>query len=188
MPDIEITATTGDGRIAVKSPYNAVFVARARKLAGKWDPTTRRWVFPAEVTDAVRNALRDVYGQDDQPTRTVRLRVHYERAVDDGSSGDVTVAGRQVARAFGRDSGAKLGDDVVVLRGGFSSGGSRKNWVITVRDGTVFDLLRIPEAIAHRLEGEHPDLCRIVSPEGAEPIDDAAVDSTNIVPFSGGAA
>jgi hypothetical protein len=79
------------------------------------------------------------------------------------------VAGREVARAFGRDSGAKLGPDVVVRAGGFHSGGSRKNWRITVKDGTSFDLLRLPVAMAHRMEDARPDLCRIVPADGVEP-------------------
>lgn len=161
-------AQHADRRIAVTSPYNAEWTRQAKDLAGRWSPDARAWVFPSEQLEAVRALLRAVYGQDDRPTATVRLRVTFLDAMDSGGRGEVVVAGRQIARAFGRDSGARLGEDVVVLAGGFGSGGSIKNWRITWRDGTVFDLLRLPEAMAHAMEDRYPEHCRIVPSDGVE--------------------
>ncbi|GAN46095.1 hypothetical protein ABID82_001607 [Methylobacterium sp. PvP062] len=48
----------------------------------------------------------------------------------------VEVAGRLIARAFDRDSGAKLGDGIVLLSGNVTSGGSRANWK-TIVSATV---------------------------------------------------
>lgn len=67
----------------------------------------------------------------------------------DGWQGPVEVAGRTIARAWGRDSGAKLGDGVVKLQGRVGSGGSMKNWE-TVVDADVV-LHDCPRKVAEKL-------------------------------------
>jgi len=176
MTKIKIVSLT-DNRIAVVTPYNADFVRKARLQAGRWGSYrddkgngSPAWIFPVEQIEAVRQLLRDVYGEDDQDQdsgKKVRLRVQYDRSIDTGGRGDVVVAGRQVARAFGRDSGAKIGEDIVVIKGGFGSGGSIKNWAIHVKTDTVFDLLRIPEPMARRMVAEAGEFCSIVSDDGS---------------------
>ena len=169
MPAIIVT-TPHEGRFSVQSPYNGAFVRGARALAGQWDADARHWVFPAECIEDVRALLRRVYGEDGAAEiERVRVRVHYTDDLDAGDNGTVVVGGRVIARAFGRDSGAKLGEDIVLRQGGFSSGGSRKNWRIVVRDNTVFDILRLPAPMAHTLEEAYPDNCRIVPADGVMP-------------------
>jgi DNA repair protein RadC len=53
-----------DGRIAVSSPYHALFPARARSLGGIWDRARRVWVFDAGDHDRVRSLCREIYGTD----------------------------------------------------------------------------------------------------------------------------
>ena len=53
-----------------------------------------------------------------------------------------------MARAYGRDSGAKIGEGVVFLEGGASSGGSVKNWYTTIKKGSVFEVRDVPRAKA----------------------------------------
>jgi len=177
--------TTKDG-VAVVSPYNREFVARAKSLAGVWDSTSRTWVFPAEVVGDVRAALRDVYGEDGTAeAELVRLRVDYHaeagaRELDQGENVNVVVGGREVARVFGRDSGAKLGANIVVRSGHFFSGGSVKNYRIGVAPGTVFDILRMPRPMAERLLVTNPHECRIVNDDGSELEQPAG---ENVVPF-----
>lgn len=175
MSDIRILKTASG--IAVISPYSTTFVAGARRLAGRWgavtekDGTTNKaWIFPAEVKADVKALLRDTYGEDGETeVPTVRLRVEYHGTVEDaGGSSEVVIGGREVARIFGRDSGARLGANVVLRMGGVGSGGSRKNPRIEVRPETVFDLLRMPRPMADRLVAAHPDCCRIVADDGAE--------------------
>lgn len=156
-----------DNRIAVVSPYNTWFISLAKRSAGRWSASDGAWVFPAETIETVRATLRKVYGEDDTPAPRVRLRVKYDGGIDEGGVGTVVVGGRQVARAFHRDSGARLGEDIVVISGGFGSGGSRKNWRVTVNENTVFDVLRLPEPIARRLVDRHPDQFAIVADDGS---------------------
>ena len=53
-----------DGRIAVTSPYQPNFPARARSLGGVWDAARRVWVFDSADHDRVRSLCREIYGSD----------------------------------------------------------------------------------------------------------------------------
>ena len=143
---ITTTATT----ISVEAPYNAAFVSAAKRLGGKW--SAPKWVFDIRNEQRVRAACMEHYGTDGlQPMDAVTLRIvfrpnHYE------DRGAITVGGREVARAFNRDSGAKLADGIVVLDGGFTSGGSMKNWETRVRSAGATVLMRdVPRVLADRL-------------------------------------
>lgn len=180
---------TADGGIAVFCPYNSAMVEGARALAGKWGNVRDNgpaWVFPAEVTNDVKALLRRVYGEDGSEVERVRLRVAYDPSLDSGNHANVVIAGREIAHVYGRDSGARLGSLVVVRQGGFTSGGSIKNYRVGVRDDTEIDLLRLPRPMADRMVAAHPEHCRIVADDGTELVDTDATD--NVVPFAGGAA
>lgn len=58
------------------------------------------------------------------------------------------MVGRIIARATGRDSGARLGDGVVLLSGQFSSGGSVRNWKTTWKAETTIMLRDVPEPVS----------------------------------------
>lgn len=169
---------TNDGRVAAMTPYHPNFPARARALGGKFVDTTsggKAWAFDARDEERVRAICLDIYGTDGTPTDTVTLRVTaladmYEAA------GSIYVAGRVLARAFGRDSGAKLGEGVVHLSGKMpNSGGSVRNWRTTVADGSVFEVRDVPRRAALEFIAEHADSCKwhaeIV---GEEPVDPKA--------------
>lgn len=122
----DITITLKATKIYVASPYNEDFVAAARELAGKFDATTKAWVFDARDEPRVRELLVRIYGSDgSQVAQTVTLHVdlgqfgtHYDKVI---------VAGRVVARRSGRDYPVRL-SGAVIIEGGFpSSGGSMKN-------------------------------------------------------------
>lgn len=111
--------------IKVKSPYNGCFVSKARALKGSF--SAGYWVFPASVKDHVLNAVRECYGVDGtKPYATCILIVtdYTERAITSG----VELFGRPIAKAWGRDGGAKISDDVFFIAGKPTSGGSVKNW------------------------------------------------------------
>lgn len=138
-------------RCFVKSPYNDWFVIGAKKLAGKFDRTLEQWSFPASQQTRVLDLCREIYGSDgttEIPTVTLRLKLHSPDRWEAGVQ--AVICGRRVARVFGRDSGARLADNVVVLSGGFISGGSRKNPCIAVEDNTVIELLNVPRPVAEK--------------------------------------
>lgn len=143
---VEITIQ-GD-KINVHSPYNPDFPHAAKRLGGRWVSASKAWVFDGRDEDRVRALCLEVYGDDGRgEAQLVTIRATY--AADDYDS-DLAfyVAGRQVARAFDRDGGARLGEGVIVLSGGFGSSGSRKNPNVTVSAGTVIEVRDVPIAAA----------------------------------------
>lgn len=139
-----VTTTLTDGKLSVQSPYHPDFPKRARKLGGKWDGGSKRWSFDARDEPRVRELCREIYGEDgsaDAETCTIRVRYPTQGWADKGA---LYVAGRQVARAFGRDSGARLGEGVVLFEGDIGSGGSRNNWATVCDKGTVFEVRDVP--------------------------------------------
>jgi hypothetical protein len=126
---------TTENTIIVISEYNTEFVDAARNLGGKW--VSPAWVFDIRDEAAVRAACMEFYGTDGVKTDTVDIRVTITSDIE-ARTADITVFGKVVARAFGRDSGAKIGAGIVIESGKFSSGGSAKNWETTGQAGTVF--------------------------------------------------
>jgi hypothetical protein len=63
---------------------------------------------------------------------------------DSVRGGAVELFGRTIAKARGRDSGAKLGDGIILLNGSVDSGGSVKNWTTDV-DEAAFIIKDFPQ-------------------------------------------
>lgn len=148
-----VDVRVNDSRLEVTSPYNTEFVAGARMLGGRWSAPV--WAFDARNEAAVRSLCQRVYGTDGiSAPDTVSVRVTFAAGVLE-DCGPIVCFGRTVAVAFGRDSGAKLGDGVVVESGGFASGGSVKNWTTKVKsDGAVVLLRDIPRGMAEAAQSD----------------------------------
>lgn len=143
----EIKVKVSDGKAAIYSPYNKSFANRIKVLGAKWDADARCWVVDESALKDARAVMRDVYGQDDRPvTESVDVILHFCEDVVVYCSG-VEVLGRTIATAFGRDSGAKVGEGVMFLQGQPRSGGSAKNWQTIVPAGCVVKLPKLPKEI-----------------------------------------
>lgn len=150
-PIISITRNGSD--ISVASPFHPAFVHRAKELGGKWDAAAKVWAFDARDEDDVRALCREVYGTDgSSDTKLIDLRITFKSGARAGQRA-VYVCGREIARAWGRDSGAKLGEGIKLVEGRITSGGSSKNWATVVDAGSVFIVRDVPEAKA-RAEAE----------------------------------
>ena len=85
----------------------------------------------------------------------------------------IRIAGREVARATSRDSGAKLGEGVVLLSGGFASAGSVKNWGTESKsDGATVLIRDMPIVAAQRIIEEHPAGVQAAQLEDEAPVSD----------------
>lgn len=139
---------TGD-HAALYTPYNADFVARIKSIGGaRWNPTLGAWTIPSNMVDAARELMRCVFGVDDTTTECnpITLQVTFHDEVST-IAGDVTMYGRCLSHASGRDSGARCGENVAFLSGAPESGGSAKNWRSVVPAGSVVLLKDVPEAL-----------------------------------------
>lgn len=145
---VKITET--NGTVEVASPYHPAFPPAARMLSGKFNRGSSVWVFPASQLGRVRELCQDIYGTDGTAQELVTVRVVVE-PISRKSDCQLYIAGRKVASVSGRDSGARLGDGIVLLEGAFSSGGSMKNPGLFAREGTTIEILDLPKAKADEL-------------------------------------
>ena len=165
MNNSAIQVTTTTDQISVVSPYNPEFVKISRNLNGKFDRSASAWKFDPLCEAAVRSALYDIYGYvEGDETLTVRLTARTD--ISELCSG-VSVNGTPIVRAYGRDSGAKVVGDTIMLSGKINSGGSMKNWRTVISEGSVF-VVKMNRVSFERLQGssewlaeEHSDQATI---------------------------
>ncbi len=142
-----------NGNISIVTPYNKEFVDRIKKLGGRWNASDKAWEIDGRSIEAVRKVMREVYGRDDRPQELVDVRVTIGKFSLYEDCGPVTLFGRIIASAFGRDSGAKVGEGVAILSGGIESGGSRKNWKTVVLPGSEIMIYDVPKlAVEERID------------------------------------
>ena len=145
-----------NGVAKVFTPYNSRFVSLIKNIGGRrWNSSEQCWTVPESEIDTVRKYMMEVYGETDLPDESekITILVRFNKRVCEGRA-SVELFGKTVARAFGRDSGAKVGDDVTVIEGKITSGGSRNRWDTIVTEGTVVKIRNISRA-ALALETEY---------------------------------
>jgi hypothetical protein len=147
----DIVVTLNDRTLSVDSPYNPEFVTAAKKLAGRWDGDKKTWEFSKKVEPEVRAALIETYGADgSSDPQLVDLLVDVPQDWT-AICAPIRVGPIEIARAFGRDSGARLAANVVLVTGRVKSGGSRNNWRTWVDGETQFKILDVPRPLAERI-------------------------------------
>jgi len=137
-----------NNRLLVSSPYHPDFAPEARNLGGRWTGNT--WVFDPRDLERVSELLIDIFGTDGTyKGQLCTIQVTTSDDISEYRSG-LFLAGRCVARAKGRDSGATIGNGVVFLKGSPDSNGSMKNWNTTIYANSVFEIRDVPEPHAKK--------------------------------------
>lgn len=147
-----ITIRTTSDQIQIESPYNSEFISRARDLGGRWSGSA--WAFDIRDEEAVRQLCLDVHGTDGRKRDLVDIQITFHT---NGSAEReaIQIGGRPIARAQGRDSGARLCDGVVLKSGGgFGSGGSRANWQTTVYEKSVIEVRDFPRSMIELINSD----------------------------------
>lgn len=142
-----ITSAT---QVKVISPYNTNFVAAAKNAGGKFDRSSNAWVFDIRDEARARALCLKYYGTDGLVADLITLRVEYKEERFAGRD-SLTVNGRPIARATGRDSGAVICDGIILLTGGFRSAGSFNNWGTEAKAGTAVLVRDFPRAAVDAL-------------------------------------
>lgn len=143
MHKIKLEHIKIDGELKVTTPYNADFVAKCRNFRGKWKKEENAWYFDDSIIEHVRKAMIDFFGTTgEKPYNNCILEVC--NFTHSAMTAPVILFGRTIAKAFGRDSGARLGDDIVLIDGDIDSGGSAKNWSTNIINAT-FRINNFPE-------------------------------------------
>lgn len=171
-----IIVQKNESKIVVVSPYNPNLPARAKKLGGRWDAGSSAWAFDARLEADVEALYREIYGEwPGEATEYVTLIAEAMREVYEDRGG-IFIAGRCIARAFGRDSGARLGDGVILRAGKIDSGGSVKNWKTVANSGARVEIMDVPRPMAEAALADPPDHWRLTIKEGSAAIDRAALE------------
>lgn len=158
-----ISIRTEADKAYISSPFNPEFVKKIHSIgSAKWHAATKEWQVPVESLEDAKQVLRDVYGTDgsenNEPKVTVKLTV-----LDDCDLGDIqsidnelvmTLFGREIMSARGRDSGVKVADGVTV-KGKYKSGGSMKYPTIEFGKGTEIIVYNVPESLAKKTKVKH---------------------------------
>lgn len=135
-----IQLTIVDDKVKVVTPYNEAFIQKCRNLRGTFKAGA--WWFDDSIIDYVREAMVQFFGTTGEtPYQTCTLLI--SNYSDHCYNGPCILFGRTIAKAFGRDSGARLGDDVIFIDGIYNSGGSVKNWSTVIKDAT-FEIHKFP--------------------------------------------
>lgn len=135
-----IQLTIVDDKVKVITPYNADFVQKCRNLRGTFKAGA--WWFDDSIIDYVREAMLQFFGTTGEtPYQQCTLLI--SNYSDSCYLAPCVLFGRTIAKAFGRDSGARLGDDVIFIDGDYKSGGSVKNWRTEIVDAT-FEIRNFP--------------------------------------------
>lgn len=138
-------------RVSVSCPFNPEFVAEAHKLNGKWyDGIKPAWRFDPRDETRIHEICKKIYGTDGQgPVVTMDIQIHLDRYHT--NEAQLFTCGRQVAWRPGRDASVRLGNDVVIVAGGFnSSGGSAKYPTLSPKLGTVLEIRDVPMELAEK--------------------------------------
>ena len=167
MTDIKVTIK--DGKVELYTPYNADFVKAIKALGGaRWNGSKRCWTISEDMLPQARQIMMDVYGYtDEEQGETITVKVTFTKDVYEECD-SVVILGKTVARAYGRDTGAKPGEDVLLQEGTLASGGSRANWRSIVRAGAVVTLYNVSKALYDAKKDSLPDgvTVEIIEEEG----------------------
>ncbi len=141
-----------EGRAYVYTPYSAQFVTRVKQIGGaKWDREKKCWTIPEDAVGSCRDIMKEVYGETDIPDAMPKLCLRVRFITDyEERLAPVAFFGKNLASAMGRDSGAKVGDGVVLEKGEICSSGSAKNWTSMVKKDAVFLLRDVPQCLYER--------------------------------------
>lgn len=157
----------------VYTPYNANFVTRIKTVGGaKWDGAKKAWKVPANTVDEVRAIMREIYGETDEPEAVEKVNVRLTFISEFSPlRAPVTLLGKTIATAYGRDSGARVGSGVTFINKSPESGGSVKNWHTVIPEGSVCVLHdvpaslvtadNLPECVSFEIEARRPEIERI---------------------------
>lgn len=130
----------------VYTPYNSEFVKAIKGIGGaRWNRDKRAWSIPAESVDVAREIMERIYGESDVTIfPVVTLRIKARESMSEWHDG-IYAFGVSLAHASGRDSGARVGENAMLVEGSIDSSGSVKNWTTYVSEGTVFQIT-VPES------------------------------------------
>lgn len=137
-----------ESELLVNIEYCSHAIRKIKNLGqAKWDSTLIGWRVGSDYEDEIRQILIEYFGTDGSFSEK---RVNIELVANQDIQilkKPVLFAGKVIAQAFNRDSGARVGENVALIEGQINSGGSSKNWETIVEKGSRFKLMHVNEQL-----------------------------------------
>ena len=132
-----------NGKAKIFTPYNDEFVERLQGFGGaEW--TGKCWTVPEHAVDEVREVMLEIFGENDiNVSEKVKVKINFKEEVF-RAKGPVTIFGKSIATARGRDGNARISEDVVFIKGKAHGGGSRVNWGTVIDEGSIVTITNVP--------------------------------------------
>ncbi len=134
--------------LLVNIEYCSQAIRKIKNLGqATWDKTMKGWLVSKAYEVELKDILLEYYGTDGS---FADKRVNIELITNQDikmSQKPVLFAGKALAQAFNRDSGARVGQNVALIEGNINSGGSSKNWETIVEKGSRFKLINVNEQL-----------------------------------------
>ncbi len=154
---MDISITVKDEIANIYVPYNKEFISEIKNIgSAKWNSDEKCWTVPEEYIDNVREMMVHIYGYSDiSKNETVKVTVKFLEGVAE-TKDSVKIFGKDVSKATSRDSGARVGENVVLVSGKIESGGSRVYWESQVEEGTIFSLSKVNKNVFDKEKNNPP--------------------------------
>ena len=154
---MDISITVKDEIVNIYVPYNKEFISEIKNIgSAKWNSDEKCWTVPEEYIDNVREMMVHIYGYSDiSKNETVKVTVKFLEGVAE-TKDSVKIFGKDVSKATSRDSGARVGENVVLVSGKIESGGSRVYWESQVEEGTIFSLSKVNKNVFDKEKNNPP--------------------------------
>lgn len=154
---MDISITVKDEIVNIYVPYNKEFISEIKNIgSAKWNSDEKCWTVPEEYIDNVREMMVHIYGYSDiSKNETVKVTVKFLEGVAE-TKDSVKIFGKDVSKATSRDSGARVGENVVLVSGKIESGGSRVYWEPQVEEGTIFSLSKVNKNVFDKEKNNPP--------------------------------
>ncbi|HHT0027483.1 hypothetical protein GW952_08940 [Klebsiella michiganensis] len=145
-----ISTKLQNNHIIAYTPFNRDFIDEAKMIGGRFNSDEKAWAFDPRYENELKKILIKIFGTDGSSVSNVTVRVTVLNDISEYNA-PIIIAGREIAHASGRDSGAKPGTGIIFIERKPQSGGSVKNWTTVLKAGTIFDIQDLPETALHML-------------------------------------
>ena len=140
MNNIKIEKT--DEKLSINVPYNKEFLEEFKNCIGTrtWNNNTKSWICNVSDEKIIRNLILKYFGYDEKCNTTKEIYIEALNYMSNELD-SIYFCGIPIARAYGRDSGAKVCENVTLIDGDIGSCGSRIHWDTYVQKGSTFKVI-----------------------------------------------
>lgn len=158
-----ITVKEENSKCVCQCPKNFNVIKKFHDFKGCWNREKNYWEFNKLLIEDIKKLMKKYFGVENGEFESCQLIIKDLTTYE--TLKGIIISGFELCRAFWRDSGAVLGDGVVLIDGKIDSGGS-KNWWTTKCEDATFKILYFPCKML-----KNPSIKRLIENEQIEIID-----------------